>query len=507
MVTNRSTKLVIYGLLIGLILSSLDQTIIATAMPNIVRELDGLSLYSWVFTVYMLASTTTMPLYGKMADLFGRRTVYLIGLFLFLAGSVLCGFAATMMELIVFRGIQGLGAGALMPVAFTIIGDILPPERRGKFMGLFGAVFALSSILGPMLGGVIVEYWQWSWIFYLNIPIGVPVFIMIAAALKESKANEKRPIDWFGAITLSGAVVSVLLALVLGGEQGIAADEGWKVAGIAGLFGAGAVLLALFLWIETKAKEPIIPLRLFKIRTIAFGNIAGFFISAGMFGAITYIPLYVQGVIGVSPSIAGYILMPLMLSTVVTSTASGKWMNKYSYRTILVPSLILMAVGFFLLSRMTVDTPEFQIVLYMIVSGLGMGAVYPTLGTAAQSAVDWKSRGVATASSQFFRSMGGTIGVSVLGSLLARQMAAGLDELGSRQTAVPAEWLTQFADPQALLDSELRSTMPQAIMSGLQNVFSHSLNTVFLAVFVFAGIGLAACICIGNARLVKSSEG
>jgi MFS family permease len=391
----------------------LDQTIIATAMPTIVKELNGLSLYSWVFTVYMLASTTTMPLYGKMAD--------------------------------------------------------------------------------------------WNWIFYLNIPLGVPAFIMIAAALKESKANEKRPIDWFGAITLSGAIVSVPLALVLGGEQGIAADEGWKAARIAGLFGAGAVLLALFLRIETKAKEPIIPLRLFKIRTIAFGNIAGFFISAGMFGAITYIPLYVQGVIGVSPSIAGYILMPLMLSTVVTSTASGKWMNKFSYRSILVPSLVLMAVGFFLLSRMTVDTPEFRIVLYMIIAGLGMGAVYPTLGTAAQSAVDWKSRGVATASSQFFRSMGGTIGVSVLGSLLARQMAAGLDELGSRQTAVPAEWLTQFADPQALLDSELRSTMPQEVMSGLQNVFSHSLSDVFLAVFVFAVIGLAACICIGNARLVKSS--
>ncbi|MGQ5389926.1 MDR family MFS transporter [Paenibacillus sp. M.A.Huq-84] len=505
---NRKTGLIATGLLIGMILSSLDQTIVSTAMPTIIKKLGGLSLYSWVFAIYMLALTTTMPIYGKLADLFGRRKIYLIGLFIFLAGSALCGMAGNMVELIIFRGVQGLGAGALMPVAFTIIGDILPPERRGKFMGLFGAIFAIASIIGPTLGGAIVEYWNWSWIFYVNIPIGIPAFFIIAIALKESKSNEKRSVDWFGAITLSGAIVSILLALVLGGNQkGDAIHFAWGSPQIVALFGIGALLLGLFLWIETKVKEPIIPLQLFKIRAIAFGSIAGFFMSAGMFGAITYIPLYVQGVIGVSPSIAGYILTPLMVSAAVTSTASGRWMNKASFRMILVPSLSLMVIGFILLSQMTVDTTKLQIVLCMIITGLGIGAVYPTLGTAAQSVVEGRDRGVSTSSSQFFRSMGGTIGVSILGSLLAQQMTSGLIHLSTKLAALPADQLQRFSNPQLLLDSEARASMPQEVWLGLQQVLSHSLKTLFLAGLFSVGISLIACILMGNARLIKTSKG
>jgi EmrB/QacA subfamily drug resistance transporter len=497
--------LITTGLLLGLILSSLDQTIIATAMPTVIKDVGGLSYYSWAFSIYMLASTTTMPLYGKLADLFGRRLMYLIGLFIFLLGSTLCGFAGNMGELIIYRGIQGLGAGALMPVAFTIIGDIFPPERRGKFMGLFGAVFAISSILGPTLGGVIVEYWDWQWIFYINIPIGVPAMFIIAKALKESKSKEKRSIDWFGALTLSGAVVSILLALVLAANhQG--GGTPWGSKQIIGLFGAGAVLLALFLWIETKVKEPIIPLQLFKIRTIAFSNIAGFFVSAGIFGAITYIPLYVQGVNEVSPSIAGYILTPLMLSTVVTSTLSGRWMSRVSYRMILIPSLALMVIGFILLSQMTVDTTKLQMILYMILTGLGMGAIYPTLGTAAQSSVDMRTRGVATSSNQFFRSMGGTIGVSLLGSLMVQQMTSGLVDLTAQLTAFPADQLQKFTNPQLLLDSEARASLPQEVLLGLQTVFSHALNHVFLVGVFFVSMALVASIIIGKARLVPSSK-
>ncbi|MBP1991861.1 MDR family MFS transporter [Paenibacillus eucommiae] len=494
------------GLLMGLVLSSLDQTIVSTAMPTVVKGLGGLPLYSWVFAIYMLVSTITMPIYGKLADLFGRKRMYLMGLFLFLLGSVLCGLAGTMRELIVFRGIQGLGAGALMPIAMTIVGDIYPPEKRGRFMGLFGAVFAICSILGPMLGGLIVEHISWGWIFYVNLPIGMAAFYLIAVSLKESKSDEKRSIDWLGAITLSGAIGSILLALVLGGNeqgQGAGAKLAWDSPEIVVLFCMGAILLALFIWIETQAKEPIIPLQLFGIRAIAFGNMAGFFMSAGMFGAIVYIPLFVQGVIGGSSSITGYILTPLMLSTIITSTAGGRLMSRLTFRMILIPSLALMAVGFFFLSQLTVDTSRFQIVMIMIITGLGMGAVYPALGTAAQSAVDSRSRGVATSSSQFFRSMGGTIGVSVLGSLLSQRMAAGLTELNSKLGAsFSPEQLQHYTNPQVLLDSNASSLLPQEVILGLRHVYSEALAYVFLAGLVFVGLGLVASFFLGNARLI-----
>jgi EmrB/QacA subfamily drug resistance transporter len=459
---RSNLKLITAALLLGLILSSLDQTILSTAMPTIIQELHGLSQYSWVFTVYMLATTTTMPIYGKMADLFGRRKMYLIGLSLFLIGSLLCSFAGSMTQLIIFRGIQGLGAGALMPITMTIVGDLYPPEKRGKFMGLFGAVFAISSIFGPTLGGFIVEYWSWGWIFFINVPIGIPAIFILAIALKESKSQVKRSIDWFGALTLCIGLIAILLALVLGGNsQSTSRYYAWDSLQIIGLFGIGFALLALFLWIETKAKEPIIPLQLFKIRVIAVGNITGFFMSAGMFGAIVYIPLFVQDVIGVSPSIAGYILTPLMLSVVVTSTLGGRFMSKVSFRTILVPSMLLMTVGFILLSQMNAETTSLEIVCYMLITGLGMGAVYPVLGTAAQSAVEAQVRGVATSSSQFFRSMGGTVGISILGSFLAQRLALGHADL------------------------------------------STALSDVFFLALISVGVGLIACLFMGNARLVR----
>ncbi|MEJ8546667.1 DHA2 family efflux MFS transporter permease subunit [Brevibacillus borstelensis] len=505
-------RLITAGLLLGLVLSSVDQTIVSTAMPTILNELGGLSLYSWVFAIYMLASTTAMPLYGKLADLFGRRKMYLIGLFLFLAGSALCGMAGTMEQLIVFRGIQGLGAGALMPIAFTIIGDIYPPDKIGRFQGLFGAVFAVSSILGPAAGGFIAEHVSWNWIFYLNLPIGIPGFLILATALKERKNEERRPIDWLGAITLSGAIVSSLLALVLTGDKpGTEVPYHWGRPEIIGLFSIGMILLGLFVWIETKAKEPIIPLHLFKFRVIAFGNIAGFFVSAGLFSAIAYLPLFVQGVIGVSPSVAGYILTPLMLSTVVTSTIGGRLMSKVSYRAILVPSLAFMAAGYLCLSQMSVDTSILQIVLCMIIVGLGMGAVYPTLGTAAVRAVGFQLRGVATASSQFFRSIGGMIGVSVLGSLMTQRMASGVRQLGEQEAALPvsnlsADQLQSLVNPQLLLDSDARASLPPEALAGLQHVFSDSLGSVFLIGLLFICVALLACVFMGGERLVAPEE-
>ncbi|GGH36965.1 MDR family MFS transporter [Paenibacillus segetis] len=501
------TGLITIGLLMGLFLSSLDQTIISTAMPTVIKELGGLSVYSWVFTIYMLASTTTMPIYGKLADLFGRKRMYLIGIFLFLAGSTLCGLAGDMTELIIFRGIQGLGAGALMPISMTIVADIYPPDKRGKFMGLFGTVFAISSLLGPALGGVIVEHWNWGWIFYMNLVIGIPALIIIAIAMEESKSKERRSIDWFGALTLSGAIIAILLALVLGGSgQGEGMSYAWGSTEIIGLFSIGAMLLALFLWIEMKVKEPILPLHLFKIRVIGFGNIVGFFMSAGLFGAIVYIPLFVQGVIGVNSSISGYILTPLMLSVMITSTLAGRWMSKVSYRTILIPSMVLMSVGIALLSQITVDTTKLEMIIYMVIAGLGMGAIYPTIGTAAQSAVDINMRGVATSSSQFFRSIGGTIGVSVFGSLMSQQMASGINKLSTKSVSFPADQLENFTNPQILLDSAARASLPQEVLLELRNVFSNAIDHLFLGAVIFVLIGLIASFFMGDARLVGKNN-
>ncbi|AWB46524.1 MFS transporter [Paenibacillus sp. CAA11] len=509
MSTEKSKAgLVTIGLLIGLFLSSLDQTIVSTAMPTVIKDLGGFSLYSWVFTIYMLASTTTVPIYGKLADLFGRRKMYLIGLILFVVGSVLCGFSENITQLIIFRGIQGLGAGALMPISMTIVADIYPPDQRGKFMGLFGAVYALSSIFGPALGGMIVEHWDWGWIFFINLPIGIVALLVVAAGLKETRSNEKQSIDWLGVLTLSAGVVAVLLALVLGGEgQGDGTRYAWTSPQILGLFAAGAVLLALFTWIESKVKEPIITLSLFRIRAIAFGNIVGFLMSAAMFGAIVYIPLFVQGVIGVNSSVSGYILTPLMLSFIVTSIIGGRLMSKLSYRTILIASLALMMVGFTLLSQISEDTTQSEMILYMIIAGLGMGAVYPTVGTAAQNAVDSKLRGVATSSSQFFRSMGGTIGVSVFGSLMAQQMSSEISKLNQKLNgALPADQLKQLVNPQVLLDSNARHALPEQVLAGLRAAFSHSLSSVFLGALIFVGVGLVASALMGNARLVESKE-
>ncbi|MED5020138.1 MDR family MFS transporter [Paenibacillus chibensis] len=507
--TNEKPKAgwITIGLLLGIFLSSLDQTIISTAMPTVIKELGGLSLYSWVFTVYMLASTSTMPIYGKLADLFGRKRMYLTGITLFLAGSVLCGFAGNITELIIFRGVQGLGAGALMPISMTIVADIYPPDKRGKFMGLFGVIFAVSSIIGPALGGLIVEQWNWGWIFYMNIPIGVPALLLIAIALKESKNKVQQSIDWFGAVTLIVAVLSFLLALVLGGtNQETSASYAWTSPQTIGLLCSGVIFLGLFLWIETKVKEPIIPLHLFKIRIISLGNVVGFFMSAGMFGAIVYIPLFVQGVMGVNSSMSGYALIPLMLSSMVTSTISGRLMNKVSYRAILVLSMILMTVGFVFLSQITVDTTKFQIVCYMIVTGLGMGAVYPTVGTAAQSAVNSSTRGVATSSSQFFRSIGGTIGISVFGALMSHQMTSGMIELGNKLDTFSVEQLKELANPQALLDASTRISLPTEVFMGMREELSHALDNVFLGGLICVGIGFIASICIGNARLVEKKS-
>lgn len=381
---------IITGLITGLLLSSLDQTIVATAMPTVVKDLGGLSLYSWVFTIYMLAQTSAIPILGKMADLYGRRRIYLIGMGFFIAGSALSGLSTSMIELIVFRGLQGIGAGALMTLTMTIIGDVFPPNKQGKMQGLFGATFAFSSIAGPAVGGFITQHINWHWIFYINLPFGIVSAVILAMFLKETKANKKPSIDWWGAILLTSGVISILLATVLVSKsgQGAGATYTWGSPQVLGLISIGLLILAVFVWVESKVKEPIIPLSLFKNRVISVSSIAGFFMGVAMFGAISYIPLFVQAVIGTTPSMAGYVLTPMMLSIVVSSIIGGRLVSRLTYRSLTSVAFLLIAVGFTLMSRMDRHTTGTEVIVFMMVIGLGLGILMPTFMISVQNAVD-----------------------------------------------------------------------------------------------------------------------
>lgn len=503
---DSRTKWVVAGLMIGMLLSSLDQTIVSTGMPTVVRELGGLSLYSWVFSIYMLTQTAAIPIFGKLADLYGRRNIYMVGMGTFILGSALSGAAHNMTELIVFRGLQGIGAGALMPLAFTIIGDIFPPERRGKMQGIFGAVFGLSSIAGPALGGYIVEHWAWRWIFYINLPFGFVAAAILWSALKEKKAAIRPVIDWAGALLLTGSIVTILLATVLGGEDqsGQTTKYAWGSWQIISMLTIGVLLGVLFVWVEKRAQQPILPLDLFRNRTIAVSSITVFLSGIGMFSAITFIPLFVQIVIGVTPSMSGYILTPMMLSMIMSSIVGGRLVSKLTYRSILVTAFLIMMVAFYLMSQMGLNTTSSQVVFYMILTGLGIGLLMPTFNIAVQSAVEAHQRGVATSSSTLFRSIGATVGVTIMGAILSNKMASGFEALSTDGPVhIPSEQLKQFANTQVLLNPDVKNSMPPQILHEVLGVFSHSINWVFATGLVFIVIALVASLFMGNARLPK----
>lgn len=506
----KQIRWIVTGLMLGLLLGSLDQTIVSTAMPHVIAELNGFSLYSWVFTIYMLTSTTAVPIFGKLADLFGRRLVYLIGMGLFLIGSALCGLSQDMTQLIIFRAIQGIGAGALMPIAMTIIGDIFPPDRRGKMQGIFGAVFGLSSVIGPAVGGFIVDHLAWQWIFYINLPFGIFAAIILSIALKESKSAEKKSIDWGGASTLTGAVVAFLLAIEMGGSgssEGGMKHYAWSSPQIIGLFSTSLILILLFLWIESKVKEPIIPLKLFSVRAISVSSIVGFMMGMGMFGAITYIPLFSQAVIGTSASNSGYILTPLMLSLILSSIIGGRLITKVSYRSIVLTSMTVMTIGYVLMSQMNIHTSSFELIFYMIIVGIGMGALMPVLTIAAQSAVGHDLRGVATSTTQFTRSIGGTVGVAIMGVMMSSRMTSGITGIQNEFKDIPVDQLSQLANPQALLQPEVKGQIPAKLLEALQNILSEAVTSVFVIGIVVILIGLISSIFYGKLRMPKREEG
>lgn len=419
--TPRNKWAILSGVVLAMLLSSLDQTIVSTAMPTIVQELHGLEHISWVFTAYMLGSTVTVPIYGKLSDMFGRRKLYLIGIAIFLGGSALCGLSQNMTQLILFRALQGVGGGAMMVNSFAIIGEVFPPAERGRYQGMIGGVFGLSSVAGPLLGGWITDNTSWRWVFYVNIPLGIVAIIVLSAALPKIVAHAKdRNIDWWGAFFIVASLIPLLLSLVWGGS--IYAWDSWQII----LALAIAVLSAfVFIRIEKKTSNPILSLDLFRNRVFVVSVCAMFLTAMGMFGAIMYVPIFSQGVIGGSATHAGLVLTPMMLSLVAASGFSGQVISRTGrYKLLAICGTAITVGALFLFSTLNAASPNSALVLRMVILGIGLGSTMPIFTLAVQSAFGKERLGEVTAGSQLFRSIGGTVGTAILAGVMNSRLSA-----------------------------------------------------------------------------------
>ncbi|EOO05124.1 drug:H+ antiporter-2 (14 Spanner) (DHA2) family drug resistance MFS transporter [Bacillus cereus str. Schrouff] len=510
---NQNRKLLLIGLVIAMLFAALDGTIVGTAMPRIVGDLGGLSLMTWLTTAYMLTSTTVVPIAGKLADLLGRRNVYITGLVIFMIGSALCGMANGMTELIIFRGIQGLGGGIMMPMAMIIIGDMFTGKERAKWQGIFGALYGLASVIGPQVGGWIVDAVNWRWVFYINLPVGILATIFIAMGLKSHKQTGPIKIDIAGIFTMILGVVSLLLALTFGGK-----DYAWDSWQIIGLFALAVIGIVSFVIVETKAEEPILPMHFFKNRTFTILNAIGFFMSIGMFGAIMFVPFFMQGIVGVSAAESGTIMTPMMITMIVMSIIGGQLVLKVGVKPQIIAGMLIMAGGFWLLTTMDMHTTKLTATSYMMVIGLGMGLVMPTLTLALQESFPKKDLGVVTSSSQFFRQIGGTFGITILGSIMNNTSGTTLtNKLVPVLDTFPKEagqMVTKFkdmihTDPQGLysmlFSPEALKQMPEAFANSivpiLKNSLVDSLHTVFLTGLVFIVVGAIFTIFLQKIKL------
>jgi len=498
--TRRARVIVTAALMLGMSLAALDTTIVGTALPSIVGKLGGISLYSWVFSVYLHTSTTSVPIYGKLADLYGRKPIFLFESGLFLLGSIFCGAAQSMEQLIVFRAIQGLGAGAVMPIVLTIIGDIYELKARAKVQGLFSGVWGLSSIIGPAMGGLIVDHFSWRWVFYINIPFGLISGILLAIYLKENVERKKQHLDYIGTLTLTGAIVVLLFALLQGGTS-----WAWDSPQSIGLFALFIVLIGLFLREERRAADPILPLTLFNNRIIAISSIGGIVLGVLMFGVSSYVPLFVQGVKGGTATSAGIVLGPFLLAWPIAATLSGRIAIRYGYRFTSILGLGLATLAAGMMTFFTADTGLPFIVIAMLVMGAGLGFSSTAFMLAVQNAVPWKLRGVATASTQFTRTIGGTVGVAIMGTILNAQMALRFPPIFAHFADVAARLPKGVAPANILLTPEVRSTLPIALLHQLQGALAHSLFWVYVLIFALAAIGLAAMPLLPGGRAEQYS--
>jgi len=475
LVKQRETKmrLVVAGLLLGIFVSAMDNTIVATATGNIVSHLGGIDKIVWITAAYLMTEMASMPIFGKLSDMYGRKRFFVFGLVVFLVGSMLCGTAQSMDQLALYRAIQGIGGGALMPIAFTIIFDVVPSEMVGKFSGMFGAVFGIASIFGPLLGSFITEHISWRWVFYINVPVGIVTFILVAFFYHESRIRAKQRIDWWGVVTLVPAIVCLTFALEFGGNQ-----YAWSSAKVIGGFVLAGLLFTAFLLAERRASEPIVSFDMFRNRVFAGSNLIGVFSGAADIVAVIYIPIYIQGVLGGSAINAGLELLPMMLGSSITAPLGAILANKLSYRTILAPFGVVFAVGIYLLTTLKPTSSTFEVVVYMSIVGLGIGPTFSVTGMAAMGEFDATRRGAASSTNSFVRELGMTIGIVVFGAIqknvFQSRLVSTFAGMGDR--------LQRFAkmDPHAMLSPATRTQIPAAILNKLSGALSHSVTQALL---------------------------
>jgi EmrB/QacA subfamily drug resistance transporter len=480
--------------MLALLISSLDQTIVSTALPTIVSDLGGLSQLSWVITGYLLASTVSTPLWGKLGDLYGRKPLFQASIVLFLAGSALCGLSQNMVELIVFRAVQGLGAGGLLVLAQAIIADVVPPRDRGRYQGLFGAVFGVTSVGGPLLGGFFVDTLSWRWIFYLNLPIGAAALLVIALALPAASEQRHHTIDYLGTVLLAVAATSLVMLTTLGGNV-----YPWASAPTYLLAIAGVVCIIGFVLAERRAAEPVMPLELFRNRVFIYACAIGFAVGFALFGATTYLPLFMQVVNGASPTVSGLRLLPMVLGLLLTSILSGQLISRLGrYKIFPIIGTALMTVGLFLLSRMNEQTSLLTESLSMLVLGLGLGLVFQVLVIAVQNAVDYRNLGAATSDATFFRSIGGSFGTAVFGAIFSNQLAGHLSSLAS--TLPPGVKLSAAEGVASL------RLLPPAVQAEVIHAYALSLSTVFLVAVPIAALAFVLSWLLPEVRLRTTTQ-
>jgi EmrB/QacA subfamily drug resistance transporter len=484
-------RVVMSALMLTLFLAALDQTIVGTALPRITSELNGLSQLSWVVTAYLLASTASTPIWGKISDIYGRKPMLQIAIVVFLIGSAAAGMAQSMEWLIITRGIQGLGGGGLMVLVMAVIADVVPPRERGRYTGLFGAVFAVASIAGPLLGGFFVESLSWRWIFYINLPIGIAAFFVLAAVLKVPVRRVNHTIDYLGAVLMVAGVSLLLLVAEWGGSK-----YKWNEPTIWLMIVASLALLIAFVYRELHTPEPIVPMTLFRNSVFSVTSGIGFVVGFAMFGAIIFLPLFLQIVRGATPTAAGLQMLPMMAGLLFASVLSGRLISRIGrYKVFPIIGTALATIGMYLFSTMKVDTPYWQIALYMLILGLGIGNVMQVLVLAVQNSVNPRDVGVATSGATFFRAIGGTFGTAIFGAVMTNQIASNLAAdlpANTAGTIDPAQ-LTSAMSTIANLPSDLRDIVLGA--------FTHGLGTVFLSAVPILIIGFVLSLFLKDLRL------